>query len=85
MPRRKKAEEIAEVAEEFEDVPCDCADGPCAWTHRQAVEESPPSGHRLRETGNGPNVSYEEGVLREFFGEPDSDGVYGKGGDNAGR
>lgn len=32
---------------------------------------------RLRETGNGANVSYEEGVLRQYFGEPDENGVYG--------
>lgn len=32
--------------------------------------------HRLRETGNGPTVSYEEALLREYFGEPDEEGVY---------
>lgn len=42
-----------------------------------AEELLPPVGHRLRETGNGPNVSYEEALLRQYFGEPDSDGVYG--------
>lgn len=30
---------------------------------------------RLRETGNGPTTSYEEALLREYFGEPD-EGVY---------
>lgn len=39
----------------------------------------PPEGHKLRETGNGPTVSYEEALLREYFGEPDGDGVYGRG------
>lgn len=37
-------------------------------------EEAPEQ--RLRETGNGPTVSYEEALLREYFGEPD-EGVYG--------
>jgi len=41
--------------------------------------------HRLRETVNGPEVSYEEELLRQYFGDPDADGVYGRGGDNAGR
>lgn len=36
----------------------------------------PPDGHKLRETGNGPTVSYEEALLREYFGEPDGEGVY---------
>lgn len=31
---------------------------------------------KLRETGNGASVSYEEALLREYFGEPDEDGVY---------
>jgi hypothetical protein len=31
----------------------------------------------LRDTGNGPDVSYEEDLLREWFGEPDENGVYG--------
>jgi len=38
---------------------------------------------KLRETGNEANVSYEEALLREEFGEPDEDGVYGKGDDDA--
>lgn len=32
--------------------------------------------HRLRETGNGPTISYEEALLLEYFGEPDEEGVY---------
>lgn len=45
-------------------------------------EEAPPQLDHpaLRETGNGPNVSYEEALLREVYGEPDADGVYGAGG-----
>ena len=39
-------------------------------------EWAPPTGHRLRDTGNGPTVSYEEALLRECFGEPDEEGVY---------
>jgi hypothetical protein len=31
---------------------------------------------RLRDTGNGVQLSYEEDLLREYFGEPDEDGVY---------
>lgn len=46
--------------------------------------EPPVVDHRLRETGNGPEVNYEEALLREYFGEPDADGVYGKGGDDVG-
>lgn len=38
--------------------------------------EVPPEA--LRETGNGPTVSYEETLLRKYFGDPDGDGVYGK-------
>ncbi|MFF5973754.1 hypothetical protein ACFY7C_19715 [Streptomyces sp. NPDC012769] len=48
----------------------------------QEVEEIEVVDHRLRETGNGPTVSYEEALLRKYFGEPDADGVYGKGGDD---
>ncbi len=36
-----------------------------------------------RETGNGPNVSYEEDLLRQYFGEPDENGVYGAVSDDA--
>ncbi len=36
----------------------------------------------LRDTGNGPSVSYEEALLEEFYGAPDADGVYGKGATN---
>lgn len=32
--------------------------------------------HRLRETGNGPTISYEETLLLEYFGEADGEGVY---------
>ncbi len=31
----------------------------------------------LRDTGNGPTVSYEEALLEQQFGEADDDGVYG--------
>lgn len=34
----------------------------------------------LRDTVNGPDVSYEEALLREFYGEPDENGVYGSDG-----
>lgn len=34
----------------------------------------------LKDTGNGPTVSYEEALLRQFYGEPDEDGVYGSDG-----
>lgn len=41
------------------------------------VEEEPEVvDHRLRETGNGPTISYEESLLREYFGDPDDEGVY---------
>lgn len=36
------------------------------------AEEITPS-----EADNGPTVSYEEALLREQFGEPDENGVYG--------
>lgn len=42
----------------------------------EEVVEIPPQ--TLRETGNGPSISYEEALLRQYFGEPDEDGVYGK-------
>lgn len=46
-------------------------------------EEVPVLDHpRLKDTGNGPSVSYEEALLRQFYGEPDADGVYGKGATN---
>lgn len=38
---------------------------------------------RLKDTGNGPDVSYEEAALEALYGPPDADGVYGKGGDDA--
>ena len=41
----------------------------------EEVEEPQPE-VRLRETGNGPSISYEESLLREYFGEPDDNGVY---------
>lgn len=46
------------------------------------VEEAPPQLDHpaLRETGNGPEVSYEEALLQEFYGDPDEDGVYGRHG-----
>jgi hypothetical protein len=31
----------------------------------------------LRETGNGPSVSYEPELLEQFYGKPNADGVYG--------
>jgi hypothetical protein len=37
----------------------------------------------LRDTGNEANISYEEAALRELYGEPDADGVYGKGASDA--
>lgn len=33
---------------------------------------------QLRETGNSPDVSYEEAALEALFGPPDADGVYGR-------
>lgn len=41
-------------------------------------DEAPPQlDHpQLRETGNGPTVSYEEALLEQYFGEPDENGVY---------
>lgn len=32
----------------------------------------------LRDTGNGPTVSYEEEALRALYGEPDENGFYGR-------
>ena len=42
------------------------------------VEEEPPqlTHPALKDTGNGPTSSYEEALLREYFGD-DVDGVYG--------
>lgn len=40
--------------------------------------EPPVVDHRLRETGNGPTISYEEALLLEYFGEAADDGVYGR-------
>jgi hypothetical protein len=31
----------------------------------------------LRDTDSTPTSSYEEALLREYFGEPDDNGVYG--------
>lgn len=47
-------------------------------------DEAPPQlDHpQLRDTGNGPSVSYEEALLAEFYGPPDGAGVYGKGATN---
>jgi hypothetical protein len=36
-----------------------------------------------RETGNGPNVSYEEALLEKYFGPADENGVYGAVSDDA--
>ena len=47
----------------------------------ETVEFPPPPGHpALKDTGNGPDVSYEEAALEALYGPPDADGVYGKGG-----
>ncbi|WP_432112879.1 hypothetical protein [Streptomyces sp. S1] len=63
---------------EIKEAPCGCEGGSCGWKHVEAADEAfaPSTGHRLRETGNGPTVSYEEALLREYFGEPDENGVY---------
>lgn len=37
-----------------------------------------PAPEKLRDTGNGPTVSYEEALLQQEFGDADDDGVYGK-------
>jgi hypothetical protein len=34
-------------------------------------------GPDLRDTDNSPRTSYEEALLREYFGEPNENGVYG--------
>lgn len=57
------------------EIPCDCDGGPCGWKHFEPADEPPVVDHRLRETGNGPTISYEETLLREYFGEAD-EGVY---------
>lgn len=49
-------------------------------TSEPEVEEeldAPRQGHWLTDTGNGPLVSYEEALLKQYFGEPDEKGVYG--------
>lgn len=33
---------------------------------------------QIRSTDNGPTVEDEEILLREMFGDPDDDGVYGR-------
>jgi hypothetical protein len=50
---------------------------------QEAVEVVRLDHPKLRDTGNGPNVSYEEVLLREYFGEPDENGVYGAVSDDA--
>lgn len=46
-------------------------------TEATFVEEEPEVvDHRLRETGNGPTISYEEALLQEYFGAADDEGVY---------
>lgn len=48
------------------------------WSFLEASEPEEPEvvDNRLRETGNGPTISYEEALLLEYFGEPDEEGVY---------
>ena len=42
--------------------------------------EPEPAHDPLRETGNGPSVSYETAKLEQVYGKPDSNGVYGRRG-----
>lgn len=42
-------------------------------------EEAPPQLDHpvLRDTDNSPTSSYEEALLRQYYGDPDENGVYG--------
>lgn len=42
-----------------------------------AADSQEEQAKNLRDTGNGPTVDNEEELLREEFGEPDANGVYG--------
>ena len=58
------------------------AENPMVKTESAADEAETPAqlDHpRLKDTGNGPSVSYEEAALEALYGPPDADGVYGKG------
>ncbi|GGR52128.1 hypothetical protein [Streptomyces roseolus] len=70
MPKPKKAATAAVIADGY------TADEAIEIAEALQQEEPPVVDHRLRETGNGPTVSYEEGLLREIYGEPDAEGVY---------
>lgn len=50
------------------------SDRPLVVTTQEEQEEN------LRRTGNGPTVENEEELLREKFGAPDANGVYGAAG-----
>ncbi|MFE6223040.1 hypothetical protein [Streptomyces sp. NPDC057854] len=70
----KKAEKAAPGRGRPTDLPAQ--EGLIVATPETEADLVPPSGHRLRETGNGATVSYEEALLREIYGEPDENGVY---------